>query len=178
MTLKEKNIFKNIKFRKKDVKKNNKILKSLKKKEEKLINKYIILKNIEKEKINKIKLRLDKDLEIIYKFSLEKYFINLLPIIDSLEMAFKNIKNSNDLISKKLYKNNCFLLNILTENNVSIIDKINVPFDPTIHQAIFLKNSKKIKKNNVIEVLQKGYLLNNRLLRAAMVSVSKNLIKN
>ncbi|USS94296.1 nucleotide exchange factor GrpE [Buchnera aphidicola] len=154
---------------------NLKKIKSLKSKFLELKEKYKSCKKNNKKYFKKMKLRLIKENTLKYKFSLEKIIISLLPIIDSLEMALKTILNSQNnipKISEKLLENNIFLLQTLLKNGVTVIEKVNVVFDPSIHQAMFLKKSKKIKKNHVIQVLQKGYLLNNRLLRPAMVSIS------
>ncbi|CAL4320552.1 nucleotide exchange factor GrpE [Buchnera aphidicola] len=155
--------------------KKNKIIKSLKSDLLSLEKKFMSINMNDKKYYNKIKLRLIKETNLIYKFSLEKIISSLLPILDSLDMAFKTIsksKNNIHKISKKLLKNNIFFLNVLSENGVTVIKKKNVIFDPSIHQAMFLKKSSSIKKNYVIEIFQKGYFLHNRLLRAAMVSVS------
>ncbi len=118
------------------------------------------------------------DIENVYKYSLEKFFKNLLPVIDNLKNALKSSKNKNldNVITyegiKLTLKN---FLSIITKFGVSIINKVNVNFDPNFHQAVSVIESenKDYKDNLVVEILQDGYLLNNRLLRPAMVKVIK-----
>ncbi|NIH41265.1 MAG: nucleotide exchange factor GrpE [Buchnera aphidicola (Periphyllus aceris)] len=169
-SIKKKNIIKDI-----DLKKIKKKINILVKKKIKLKKKIYNFKKKYKKKIKNIKLRCNRQIDSAYKFSLEKIISSLLPIFDSIEMAISSIgkfdKNNKNILDK-LIELKKFFLKIFSQNSIKIIDKNNVPFDPDIHQAMFLKNSKDIKKDNVIEILQKGYLIHNRLLRAALVSVS------
>ncbi|CAL4320830.1 Protein GrpE [Buchnera aphidicola (Thelaxes suberi)] len=145
----------------------NKILKYQKK--------IISLKNTEEQKIKSILNRNNSILENTYKYSLEKFILSLLPTVDNLERALIISKNSskelNEVITniKKVLQS---LVNLIKKFNVSIIDKINVPFDPLIHQAMLMQYSDTCPKNHVIMVMQKGYILHDRLLRAALVIVS------
>ncbi|WP_343183713.1 nucleotide exchange factor GrpE [Buchnera aphidicola] len=152
-------------------------IKYLKKNNKKLKKNIISLKKKNKNKIEKVQIRCRKEIELSYKFSLENILSSILPILDSLEMAILSLNDNKNIehhkIYKKLKKLKNYFIKILTNNNVKIIDKINVQFNPLFHQAMFLKFSKDIKENNIIDILQKGYLLHDRLLRAAMVSVSK-----
>jgi molecular chaperone GrpE len=172
---KDENFQKDVFLEKENFLKSKKKIKTLKFKIQKLKKEFLILKLNNKEYFEKLKLRLQKEIDIKYKFSLEKIIISLLPILDSLETALNIIsksKNNIKEVSKKISENNSFFLKVLSDNDVQVIQEVNVPFNPSIHQAMFLKNIKNFKKNYVIEILQKGYLLNNRLLRPAMVSVS------
>ncbi|NIG99226.1 MAG: nucleotide exchange factor GrpE [Buchnera aphidicola (Periphyllus acericola)] len=169
-SIKKKKIIKNI-----DLKKIKKKINFLVKKKKKLKKKIYNSKKKYKKKIKNIKLRCNRQIDSAYKFSLEKIISSLLPIFDSLEMAISSIgkfEKNNKNILEKLIELKKFFLKIFSQNSIKIVDKTNVPFDPTIHQAMFVKHSKDIKKDHVIEILQKGYLIHNRLLRAALVSVS------
>ncbi|QJC38295.1 nucleotide exchange factor GrpE [Enterobacteriaceae endosymbiont of Donacia marginata] len=127
--------------------------------------------------IENIRHRSLLEIEKAYKFSLEKFINELLPVIDNLERAInlkiiqKNKINSSIIEGIKLTLKS--LLILIKKFGVSIIDEINIPFDPSKHQAMSLIESDIIKENYIIEILQKGYFLNNRLLRPAMVIVSK-----
>ena len=66
------------------------------------------------------------------------------------------------------------ILNILNNNGVAEIEALNAPFDPTIHQAVLTETKEGVEAGMVIEVLQKGYMYKDRVLRAAMVKVSEN----
>lgn len=148
----------------------------LTKKYKKLKNKLLNIQQNNQILFNKCNTQIYKKIDLVHKFSLEKIIISILPILDSLEIACQSIKNFPEYnkIYQKLLKNNIFFINILLKNNIKIIDTTNIPFDPAIHQAMFLKSTKSVQKNYVVEVMQKGYLLHNRLLRPAMVSVSSD----
>ena len=133
-------------------------------------------KCIEK-KIQQVKKRIQKDIEYAYKFSLEKFINELLQVIDNLERALLLADKSNDnfkVIIDKLESTLKLYLEILSMFGLEKIKKINIPFNPDMHQAMSIQFSESIQDNHVVSVLQNGYLLNNRLLRPAMVIVSKN----
>ncbi|WP_343153102.1 nucleotide exchange factor GrpE [Buchnera aphidicola] len=127
--------------------------------------------------LNKTKYLFKKEIEKNHKFYLEKFISELLPILDNIERALESIVNSKEesviLISKKLKKLINLILNMFSFFNVKVIKEKNILFDPKIHQAISVQKSSDIESNYVILVMQKGYILNNRLLRPAMVIVSK-----
>ncbi|WP_343377783.1 nucleotide exchange factor GrpE [Buchnera aphidicola (Formosaphis micheliae)] len=133
--------------------------------------------NIEEE-IKKVKIRAEKDIENIYKFSLEKFINEILSIIDNFERALQLSNHFNDdnylEINSKLKQIIEFSLNVLKNFGVTVINKIDVVFNPDIHQAMSIHFSESIKENKIISIFQNGYLLNDRLLRPAIVSVSKN----
>ncbi|WP_367670626.1 nucleotide exchange factor GrpE [Sodalis-like secondary symbiont of Drepanosiphum platanoidis] len=127
--------------------------------------------------IDNINNRNKKEIEKIKKFSLEKIISELLLVIDNLERALETTKKSCfnckitiqgiDLTLKSM-------INSVNKFGLKVIDKINIPFDPNIHQAITITHNKLFKKNYIINIIQKGYMLNGRLIRPAMVIVSKN----
>ncbi|QJC28343.1 nucleotide exchange factor GrpE [Enterobacteriaceae endosymbiont of Plateumaris braccata] len=126
--------------------------------------------------IDNIKRRSQLDIEKIYKFSLEKFINELLPVIDSLEKA-SEISFKNDTLEKSIIEGIQLtlksLLNTIRKFGVNIINKVNIPFNPSEHQAMSILESSKIKDNYIIKVMQKGYTLNKRLLRPAMVIIAK-----
>ncbi|WP_041749137.1 nucleotide exchange factor GrpE [Buchnera aphidicola] len=133
-------------------------------------------KNIYEKNIYKLKKRLQKKIDNTYNFFLEKHFLSLLPIIDSIDSSINLLDNSNNNYSdiytqlKEINKN---FISIFHKYKISVINSINVIFNPDVHQAISIDFSGKYKNNFVSSIIQKGYLLNNRLLRPALVSVSK-----
>ncbi|WP_343128772.1 nucleotide exchange factor GrpE [Buchnera aphidicola (Kurisakia onigurumii)] len=163
-----------------ETKKNSKFYKIEKK--IKILKKNIVeLKKIEEKKIEKLFFRSEKDIQNAHKFSLETEISNFLPIIDSLERAIDTVKNMDSLIqeipiSLKLILN--LLLNLLKEFHIRVIFDEKKLFNPDIHQAVVMIPSETIEKNNIISVMQKGYILHNRLLRAALVTVSSGKNKN
>ncbi|CAL4321428.1 Protein GrpE [Buchnera aphidicola (Eriosoma lanigerum)] len=135
---------------------------------------FVNHKSLLEKEISTVRNRIDRDVKNIYKFSLEKIIISLLPVIDSLECAFKLFDNEYTKHISTIIESilNDFLF-LLKEYNVKIINETNVVFNPEIHQAMSLVMDPNIKDNHVVSTIQKGYLLHNRLLRPAMVIVSK-----
>ncbi|BBA84782.1 nucleotide exchange factor GrpE [endosymbiont of Pachyrhynchus infernalis] len=152
-------------------------------------NYKIELDNLKKEKIdNELRYQaelsnIDKrnkiEIEKIYKFSLENFMSELIIVIDNLERAINvNVDKINDDIIEGLNLTLKSLVKITNKFGLSSIDSINVPFDPSIHQAILTTFNKKYEPNYVIDIIQKGYILNERLIRPAMVQVSCNSENN
>ncbi|QJC32634.1 nucleotide exchange factor GrpE [Enterobacteriaceae endosymbiont of Donacia dentata] len=132
--------------------------------------------------IENIRRRSILDIEKAYKFSLKKILHELLPVIDNLERAIKIKTEKKDNIELSIIEGIKLtlksLLALIKKFGVNIIDEINIPFDPSKHQAMSIIESNKIKDNYIIEILQKGYTLNKILLRPAMVIVVKNKENN
>lgn len=130
--------------------------------------------------IENLRRRCELDLEKAHKFSLEKFVNDLLPVIDNLERAIETV-NVNDNINnfqisaivEGINLTLKSLLNTVKKFGIEVINEINVPFNPDFHQAMTLIDSESITPNNIIMIMQKGYKLNGRLLRPAMVTVSK-----
>lgn len=123
--------------------------------------------------LENVKRRAQKDIENAHKFALEKFSSDLLGVKDSLELGL----NSEDADSAKIREGTELTLKLLTQ----VLDKFGIveinplgeTFDPNHHQAMTMQPSSEHAPNTVISVMQKGYLLNERLLRPAMVIVSK-----
>jgi len=127
--------------------------------------------------IANIRRRAENDIEKARKFALEKFSSELLPVIDSLEKALSLIERSNNELLPMIEGLELTLKSLLDtvgKFGIEIISDIKVPFNPECHQAMKLSESNEIQPNYVIRMMQKGYKLNGRLLRPAMVEVSKN----
>ena len=145
------------------------------------------LKNEIKELENKILLnqadminyrkRKEEEISRMLKFANEDLVKELLPIIDTFERAIDmDDTNLDDEVSKFLagFKMMyCNLISILEKYGVKSIDGNNKPFDPTYHQAVMTEKIDEKEQGFVIEVLQKGYLLKDKVIRPAMVKVSE-----
>ena len=111
------------------------------------------------------------------KYSSEDIVKELLPIIDNFERAINmDDNNLEDEVSKFLAGFKmiyCKLIAILEKNGVKAIDGNNKPFDPTYHQAVMSETRDGIEAGIILEVLQKGYLLKDKVIRPAMVKVSE-----
>lgn len=132
-----------------------------------------------REKAESINFRKRKEEETarILKFCNEDLIKEILPTIDNFERAIKmDDDNLDDEVSKYLSGVKmiyCNLINTLEKYGVKAIDGVNKPFDPTYHQAVMTEIKDGMEAGMIIEVLQKGYLLKDRVIRPAMVKVSE-----
>lgn len=132
-----------------------------------------------REKAESINFRKRKEEETarILKFCNEDLVKDILPTLDNFERAIKmDDDNLEDEVSKFLEGVKmiyCNLISILEKYGVKSIDGANKPFDPTYHQAVMMEHVDGVEPGQVIEVLQKGYLLKDRVIRPAMVRVSE-----
>ena len=118
--------------------------------------------------------RAEKDVEQARKFALESFLQELLPVKDSLEMALQ-VEVDGAESAEKLHKGVEMTLGMLDElqkkHGVEEINPVEERFDPNYHQAMTTVETEG-EPNQVVSVMQKGYLLNGRLIRPAMVEVS------
>ncbi|EPL9570245.1 nucleotide exchange factor GrpE [Providencia rettgeri] len=126
--------------------------------------------------IENIRRRTEQDIEKAHKFALEKFSNELLPVIDNLERAIDAADRDNEQSKAMLEGLDLTLktfLDAVAKFGIEAVGDVNVPFNPEVHQAMTMIESPDHQANHVINVMQKGYTLNNRLLRPAMVIVSK-----
>jgi molecular chaperone GrpE len=120
--------------------------------------------------------RADKDISNARLFALESFSRDLLPVIDNLERATDSA-SADDAAASALSEGVELTLknfqDVLKRHHLEQIDPLSEPFDPEFHEAISMVENKDVEPNTVINVVQKGYTLNGRLLRAAMVVVSR-----
>ncbi|GAB2886830.1 nucleotide exchange factor GrpE [Microbulbifer echini] len=120
--------------------------------------------------------RAQQDVERARKFAVEKLLQDLLPVVDNLERALATIDpadEGNKALVEGIELTHKSFVDTLTKNSVEIVDPAGEPFDPELHQAMTQVPSGEVEPNTVMEVFQKGYRLNGRLVRPAMVVVSK-----
>ena len=123
-----------------------------------------------------LRRRVEKDVENAHKYGQEKLSRELLAVADNLERAVLSSESeSADLVSLKEGVDLTLkgLKDLFIKFNIEAIDPEGNPFDPQLHQAMTMVENPNVEPNTVIEVMQKGYLLNGRLIRPAMVMVSK-----
>lgn len=126
--------------------------------------------------VENIRRRTELDIEKAHKFALEKFSNELLPVIDSLERALEVADKANPTLAAMLEGIELTLkslLDVVRKFGVEVISETQVPFNPELHQAMAMVESEQVAANHVIMVMQRGYTLNGRLLRPAMVSVAK-----
>lgn len=122
-----------------------------------------------------IRKRLQRDVESARKYALEKFAEDLLPILDNLERAITSAGDSEEVkpVLEGLELTLKSFIDTLAKYNVERIDPHGEPFDPQLHQAMTMVPNPDLEPNTVMDVVQKGYSLSGRLVRPAMVVVSK-----
>lgn len=126
--------------------------------------------------VENIRRRTEIDVEKAHKFALEKFANELLPVIDSLERALEVADKENAELASMIEGIELTLKSLLgavRKFGVEVVGDTNVPFNPEIHQAMSMMESDEVAPNHVMMVMQRGYTLNGRLLRPAMVAVAK-----
>jgi molecular chaperone GrpE len=124
--------------------------------------------------IENLRKRRERDVANAHKFALEKFAVDLLPVRDSLEMGLAaadsgdaaKLKEGSELTLK-------MLVSAMEKYNIKEVNALNEQFNPEYHEAMSMQEREDVPPNTVVTVVQKGYLLNDRLIRPAMVIVSK-----
>ncbi|UTW46532.1 nucleotide exchange factor GrpE [bacterium SCSIO 12696] len=117
-----------------------------------------------------LRRRTERDVSNAHKFALEKFVGELLPVVDNLERALAAFEEGDEGIELTLKS----FLDVLKRFQVEQVAPEGEPFDPELHQAMSMVPNPDMENNTVMEVFQKGYTLNGRLVRPAMVVVVKN----
>ena len=126
--------------------------------------------------LDNLKKRHARDLENAHKFALDKFVAELLGVWDSLELGHNAAQDENADIGKLLEGTELTLKMLgdaMAKFGVEQIDPIDQPFNPEFHQAMSMQPRADVPANTVVAVVQKGYTLNGRLVRPAMVMVSQ-----
>ena len=121
--------------------------------------------------------RAEQDVEKARKFALERFAGELLPVVDNLERALEAASGDEEVvkpIAEGVELTLKSFLDALAKFHVEVVDPQGEPFDPNVHQAMSMVENNDVEPNSVIAVMQKGYTLNGRLVRPAMVMVSKS----
>ncbi|MDX7641958.1 nucleotide exchange factor GrpE [Aeromonas caviae] len=124
-----------------------------------------------------LRRRAAQDVEKAHKFALEKFAAELLPVLDNLERAIELADKENDTLKPMIEGVELTLKSMqsgVAKFGLVALDPTNQPFDPNAHQAMSMVPSADVAPNTVIAVMQKGYELNGRVIRPAMVMVSKS----
>ena len=126
-----------------------------------------------KAEMDNLRRRNTKDLENAHKFGIEKFVTELLPVLDSMALGLAVEDASAESLREGMELTMNILQKMMEKLNIEEIDPLNEKFDPEKHQAMTMQPNADVEPNTVIAVMQKGYSLNERLIRPAMVMVSK-----
>ncbi|MBH30343.1 MAG: nucleotide exchange factor GrpE [Actinobacteria bacterium] len=121
--------------------------------------------------------RTEQDIEKAHKYGQEKFSTELLTVMDNLERALAAASDHEDETVKAIYEGVDLTLKSFTDCfnrfHIGSVDPMGEPFDPQLQQAVTILENPDVEPNTVIEVMQKGYTLHGRVIRPAMVVVSK-----
>ena len=123
-----------------------------------------------------LKRRTQKDLEDAHKFTLTRFAKELLPVFDSLVLGLQAATGDSEEVKKFREGSELTIKQfeaMFTKFNIVAIDPLGQPFNAEQHQAVLMQEVEGAEPNTIVNVFQKGYLLNGRLLRPAMVVVAK-----
>lgn len=125
--------------------------------------------------LDNVRKRAKRDIEHAHKYALEKFLHELMPILDSMELGMHAADTAEDITSMRegidlTYK---LFADTMEKFGVRIIDPAGEKFDPELHEAVTVQEAEGTESGSVISVMQKGYELNGRLVRPALVIVAK-----
>ena len=121
-----------------------------------------------------VRRRAEQEAEKARKCALEKFVKELLPVVDSLEKALESMQDdASEAHREGVSMTLKMQLDVLSKFGVESIEPQGEPFDPQVHEAMAMVPNPELDPNTVMDVMQKGYLLNGRLVRPAMVVVSQ-----
>ncbi len=128
-----------------------------------------------KAEMENFRKRVQKEKQDLIKYSNESLIKELLGVVDNLEKALQSSqeKNSLDILQEGIELTLKGFKDVLKKAGIECVESVGKPFDPNFHEAVSITSDDSAEDNTVQEELQKGYLLNGRLIRPAMVVVNK-----
>ncbi len=124
--------------------------------------------------LDNVRRRMEREVANAHKYGAEKLISALLPVVDSLEQALQLAdKNADPAMHEGLELTMKLFVDVLDKFDVQQLDPVGMPFDPQQHEAMSIQDVPGTAPNTVIAVFQKGYQLNDRVIRPARVIVSK-----
>ena len=128
----------------------------------------------ERAELDNQRKRLARDVDLARKFANERLLSELLPVLDSLDAGLGAAGEDASALRAGLDLTLKQLLKVAADNGLSVVDPLGQAFNPDLHQAISQAEQDGVAPGTVLQVFQKGYLLNDRLLRPALVVVAKH----
>ncbi len=126
-----------------------------------------------KAEMDNLRRRNTKDVENAHKYGIEKFVTELLPVLDGMAMGLATEDASAESLREGMELTMNMMGKMMEKLGIEEVDPLNEKFDPEKHQAMTMQPTAEVEPNTVIAVMQKGYVLNDRLIRPAMVMVSK-----
>ena len=127
-----------------------------------------------------VRRRADRSIENARKFALEKFVEDLLPAVDSFERAVEAASGhvagegtGTSAIAEGIELSLKLLLGAMERQGIAVVDPIGAPFDPNLHEAMTMIDNAEVEPGSVVDVFQKGYTVNGRLVRPARVIVAR-----
>ena len=124
-----------------------------------------------------LRRRTQQDIEKAHKYGQERFSVELLAVVDNLERSLEAASEHEDEAVQAIYAGVDLTLKSFTDCfskfHIEAVDPLGEPFDPQLHQAMTIQENPEVEPNTVIAVMQKGYTLHGRVIRPAMVIVSK-----
>jgi len=128
-----------------------------------------------KAEVENVRRRAVRDVENAHKYALERMTAELLPVLDSMEKAVESVTLAENAVAigEGVELSLKMFLAVLAKVGIEQLDPLGEPFDPQFHEAVAMVENPDGEPNSVMEVIQRGYSLNGRLVRAAKVVVVK-----
>lgn len=125
------------------------------------------------------KKRLERDKQDAIKYANEKLLLEILPIVDNLDRAMASLDEGHDpeKVKKGLHIAQGELHEVLLEHGVQVVKSVGEAFDPNMHEAVAVVESDEKEEGTVLDEIQKGYLLNGRLIRPSKVRITQKKLK-
>jgi molecular chaperone GrpE len=124
-----------------------------------------------------LRRRTEQDVEKAHKYGQERFSGELLQVMDNMERALEEASKHEDDVVKAIYDGVDLTLksfvDCFSKFDIAPVDPLGEPFDPQLHQAMSIQENPEVEPNTVTAVMQKGYTLHGRVIRPAMVIVSK-----
>ncbi|HAJ75611.1 MAG: nucleotide exchange factor GrpE [Gammaproteobacteria bacterium] len=128
--------------------------------------------------MHNLRRRTEQDIEKAHKYGQERFSSELLTVMDNLERSLEAASKHEDEAVKAIYDGVDLTLKSFTDCfsrfQIVAVDPMGEPFDPQLHQAMSIQENTEVEPNTVVAVMQKGYTLHGRVIRPAMVMVSKD----
>jgi molecular chaperone GrpE len=124
--------------------------------------------------LENVRRRAEREVENATRYALERFANSLLPVVDSLDQALQTAEKREDVsMSEGLALTMKLFIDVLERFHIKQLDPEGELFNPQMHEAMTMQEAQGVEPNTVINVLQKGYTLNERVIRPARVIVAK-----